>query len=59
MKIYLDKSSVEVFLNNGEYVMTDIVFPEEEYNALQVFLTNGEGNLEKITVSYIESIWNK
>ena len=34
LRIYVDRSSIEVFGENGEYVMTNRVFPSEPYNTL-------------------------
>jgi fructan beta-fructosidase len=50
--IYLDRSSIEVFINEGELVMTDIIFPTEPYN--QVRLTGFENDN---TLHYLSSIW--
>lgn len=34
LQVYLDKSSVEVFVNDGLTVMTDLVFPTEPYTII-------------------------
>jgi len=50
--LFLDRSSIEVFINDGEMVMTDIIFPTKPYTDLK--LTGfGETN----TLYYLESIW--
>jgi fructan beta-fructosidase len=50
--LFLDRSSIEVFINDGETVMTDIIFPTKPYTDLK--LTGfGETN----TLYYLESIW--
>lgn len=36
LRIFVDRSSIEVFGNGGESVMTNLVFPEEPYTALSV-----------------------
>lgn len=36
VKLYLDVSSVEIFINDGERVMTEIVFPSLPYNSVKV-----------------------
>jgi fructan beta-fructosidase len=59
VRIFLDKSSVEVFLNKGQYVMTSQVFPTESYTELLV-----ENNSEveefaaSIKVSTVKGIWH-
>lgn len=36
LRLFVDKSSVEAFLNDGRTVLTDIVFPSEPYNTISV-----------------------
>jgi fructan beta-fructosidase len=36
MKIYVDLSSVEVFINDGERVVTEIVFPKKPYDQIKL-----------------------
>lgn len=36
LRIFVDRSSVEVFGNNGEVVMTNLVFPKSKYNKVEV-----------------------
>lgn len=36
LRLFVDKSSVEAFMNGGKTVMTNIVFPSEPYNTLTV-----------------------
>ena len=40
IEIFMDKSSVEVFFNNGEYVITEIIFPKEVFTRVKVFSDN-------------------
>ena len=40
IQVFIDVASVEVFVNDGELVMTDIFFPDEDYHQLSLF---GEG----------------
>ena len=52
VSIYLDRSSIEVFVNEGEVVMTEIIFPSEPYTELKL-----EGFGGTNTLYYLESIW--
>ena len=36
MRIFIDNSSVEVFANNGEVVITSLVFPKSRYNNIRI-----------------------
>lgn len=53
--IYVDQSSIEVFLNDGLVVQTNLVFPETIYNFVRV-----EGNISNTFIYKIrtfDSIW--
>jgi len=41
LRLFVDKSSIEAFLNGGKTVMTNIVFPSEPYDRLTVQGSNG------------------
>ena len=36
LKVLLDKTSLEIFFNNGEKVMTEMFFPREKYSELSI-----------------------
>ncbi len=48
--ILLDKTSIELFYDNGETVMTDIFFPNAPYDKLSIESKNKEFVLDKIEV---------
>lgn len=41
LRIFVDKCSVEIFLNGGKIAMTNLVFPTEPYNRLDFYSTRG------------------
>ncbi len=45
MRVLVDASSVEVFGNNGETVITDLVFPKSTSDQVEIFATGGECEL--------------
>lgn len=45
LRILLDWSSIEVFLNGGQYVMTDQVFPTEPYNLMIIENTSDQTSM--------------
>lgn len=49
VQIFLDRSSVEVFVNDGYYTMTGTVFPKENDDQITFFSENGEVRFEEIT----------
>ena len=52
LQVFVDKSSIEFFFNEGELVLTEIIFPENPYTQLK---TKGFGEVKKIHV--LKSIW--
>jgi fructan beta-fructosidase len=56
LEIWVDKSSVEVFVNGGERVITFLIFPNTPFTDLQIF-SNSEA--EFVQSLYINPILNK
>ena len=52
MEVFVDVASVEIFVNDGELVLTDIVFPTVPYNLLKL-----EKDEPKFTIASLSSIW--
>ncbi|MEM6526169.1 MAG: GH32 C-terminal domain-containing protein [Bacteroidota bacterium] len=52
VKIFVDLSSIEVFVNNGELVMTKIVFPSTPYQSILF-----DGGITASTIQPIKSVW--
>ena len=56
MKAYIDKASIELFINDGQRVLTEIFFPNEDYNNISLFAEKGSVILESGTVYSLKSI---
>ncbi len=58
VEIYMDWSSIEIFINDGQYVMTQQIFPTEVYTDL-VFENLSDSNLDirEFSISTIKSVW--
>jgi fructan beta-fructosidase len=54
LTIYVDQSSVEVFVNNGERVMTEILFPRTPYTRVTLEKKNAD-----FTMAYIPNLFQK
>jgi len=52
IKLYLDLASIEIFINDGERVMTEIVFPETPYTNVKL-----QSSSSQFMISSISSIW--
>ncbi len=53
LRIFLDRSSIEVFGNDGRFAMTNLVFPNEPYKTLNV---SAQGSGAKVTSLKIYSL---
>jgi fructan beta-fructosidase len=48
IRLLIDKASSEIFINDGELVLTNIIFPSEWYENLTFFTTNQTWKAEEI-----------
>lgn len=55
--IYVDWSSVEVFANDGEIVMTDLIFPEPGSRGLEFYTHGGNVKINSLYIYHLRSIW--
>ncbi len=56
LRIYMDHSSLEIFLNEGETVFTSLVFPSVPYNLISL-KSDQEIELRAGTIYELQSIW--
>lgn len=45
LRIFIDKSSIEVFINGGEAVMSSRIYPQPEERELSIYAAHGEATL--------------
>ncbi len=58
VRVLIDWSSIEVFINGGQFVMTDQIFPNENYGSLQVKNTSHSRlELKQFKVGKVKSVW--
>lgn len=57
LMIYLDRSSVEMFANGGQRVMTDIVFPSSPYSKVELVSEGTNTTFSEVTVQSLDRIW--
>lgn len=57
VKILVDRSSVEVFGNDGRAVLTDQIFPNEPSGEISVYVTSRSVTLKSVAVYQLASIW--
>lgn len=56
LNVFVDQSSVEVFVNNGLSCQTNLVFPKEIYDQMNIVTDNGSLDVN-IGVRVFDSIW--
>lgn len=57
MRIFVDKSSIEIFVNSGKIVFTALTFPDESQTGLQLFSENENSTKLDFTAWMLNSIW--
>ena len=50
LDVFIDKCSVEIFVDGGRIAMTNLVFPTAPYNALRFYTKDGEAQVQNIKV---------
>ena len=59
MHIFVDRSSVEVFGNNGATVITDQLFPQPSSQKVEVYSDGGEVPLKSLEIYPLDRIWKE
>jgi fructan beta-fructosidase len=57
LHLFVDASSVELFVDDGSLVMTSLVFPTEKFNRIKLFSKGGDAILNKAVFHGLEKIW--
>ncbi|MEM6803447.1 MAG: glycoside hydrolase family 32 protein, partial [Bacteroidota bacterium] len=57
LRLYVDVSSVELFADEGKTVMTDIFFPNEDFNQLNLIVEKGKARIVSAKIWELESVW--
>ena len=57
LRLFVDWSSVEVFANQGETTMTDLIFPDSTSEGIALFATGGDVTLVSLEIYQLNSIW--
>jgi len=57
LHIFVDASSVEVFVNDGERVFTDLVFPSAGSRGVEFFESENGAKITSLNVWTLKSVW--
>ena len=58
LQVFLDRSSLEVFVNDGEVVLTDRIYPSPESNGLDLYWHSDSGKVLSLAIWKLKSIWH-
>jgi fructan beta-fructosidase len=58
LHIFLDRSSVEVFVNDGEVVLTDRIYPSPGSEGIELYSNGGQGKVLSLSIWKLGSIWH-
>jgi len=57
LHIFVDRSSVEVFVNNGATVISDAIFPSRDSQGIELYSSGGQARIVKLEVWTLQSAW--
>jgi fructan beta-fructosidase len=57
LRIFVDRSSVELFANDGEIVISDRIFPSPGSNGLRIYEQGGSARVVSLDVWKLKSAW--
>ena len=58
LHIFLDRSSLEVFVNDGEVVLTDRIYPSDGNDGIELYSSEERGKVLSLTIWKLSSIWH-
>ncbi len=57
LHIFVDRSSVEVFVNDGSTVISDAIFPSRDSQGIELYSSGGQARIVKLEVWTLQSAW--
>lgn len=57
LHVFIDRSSVEIFANDGSVTMTDLIFPDTDITELELFAADGVAKIISLEVFDLQSIY--
>jgi fructan beta-fructosidase len=59
LRIMLDRSSIEVFGNDGQLSLTNLFFPDTSNREIKLFAEGGSIRVAYLEINHVESIWQE
>lgn len=57
LRIFIDRSSVEVFVNNGEATMTSRIYPKNKFDELEIYSSSNGAKIKCIEAWKLRDVW--
>ena len=57
LQLLVDRTSIEIFINDGEYYMPIASIPNDDDKSLKVFAKGGEAKIINLDVNELKSVW--
>ncbi|MCR2823036.1 glycoside hydrolase family 32 protein [Lederbergia panacisoli] len=57
LNVLVDKSSIEVFAQDGEFVITDLIFPSDNDRGLEFFIEGNEVLIRHLEIHELKTTW--
>lgn len=57
LRIFIDRSSVEVFVNNGEATMTSRIYPKNKFDELEIYSSGNGAKIKCIEAWKLRDVW--
>ena len=57
LQIFVDRSSVETFVNDGEVTLTDRIYPLQQSEDIELYSLNGNGKVKSLFIWKLDSVW--
>ncbi len=58
MRVFVDRSSVEVFGNGGRASITDQIFPDPDSTGIEAYAVGGNATIISLQAFELQSIWS-
>jgi len=58
LRVFVDQSSIEVFINDGEESLTYLLFPHDKIKKLTLVSQNGTTQVHSFIIHELKEIWN-
>ncbi|WP_073200265.1 glycoside hydrolase family 32 protein [Gracilibacillus kekensis] len=59
LRVFLDKTSIEVFVNHGEQVITNRIYPDASSKEVDLFAEKGKARIVKADKWSLRSVWKE